>query len=150
MSLEKYVKSVSCLSPRASVLDASRDMKEKGIGAVVIISDDYQPIGLLTDRDLVVRVLAEGRSPEKTAVEQGMTANVAALAEGATLEQVTELMRDRGVRRVVVLDENQRVTGLVSLDDVLLLLGMELGNVAGTIFANLSAVPEEPRPSPAP
>jgi len=141
MSLKKYVKRVGCLSPRATVLDASREMKAKGIGAVVIVSDDYKPIGLLTDRDIVMRAVAEGKSPDKTTIEQVMTTDVGALSENASIEAVTELMRDRGVRRVLVLDENQRVTGLVSLDDILLLLGVEFGNVASAVFANLSALP---------
>jgi CBS domain-containing protein len=51
-------------------------------------------------------------------------------------------MRDHGVRRVVILDENGRVTGIVSFDDLLLLIGMEVGNLAASIVAGLSRAPE--------
>lgn len=140
MSLRNYSKLVGCVSPRASIVQASRDMKARGIGAVVVISDDDKPIGLLTDRDITLRVVAEGKDPEKCTVEEVMTSGVVSLPQDASLEQATELMRDHGVRRIPIVDANGGVTGLVSLDDVLLLVGIELGNVASAIFKELCTV----------
>jgi CBS domain-containing protein len=143
MSLETYVKLVGCLSPRASVTEACQEMKSKGIGTVVVVSDDYAPIGLLTDRDVVMRVVAEGRIPDSTPLEEVMSGEVITLDEGASIRTATELMRDKGIRRIPITDENGRVTGIVALDDVLVLLGMEIGNLANAIFAGLSRMPEE-------
>lgn len=157
MSLRNYSKLVGCVSPRASIVQASQDMKARGIGAVIVISDDHKPIGLLTDRDITLRVVAEGRDPGKCTVEEIMTSGVVSLSQDASLEQATELMRDHGVRRIPIIDEKGHVTGLVSLDDILLLVGIELGNVASAIFKELStvegktqgkAVGSTPAPSP--
>jgi CBS domain-containing protein len=142
MSLTKYVKRIGCLSPRASVLEASQEMKSKGIGTVVIISDDYRPIGLLTDRDVTMRVVAEQKSPEKTTIEEVMTTDVVSLPQDASIRAATEAMRDKGVRRIPIIDENGRVSGIVTFDDLMLLLGMEMGNLANAIVTGLARLPE--------
>ena len=142
MSLKNYVKAVGCLSPRATVVEASQAMKSKGIGTVVVISDDYKPIGLLTDRDIIMRVVAEQKSCETTAIEEAMTSGVVSLPEDSSIQAATETMRDKGVRRIPIVDENDRVTGIVTFDDLLLLLGMEVGNLASAIMTGLSRFPE--------
>jgi CBS domain-containing protein len=141
MSLRRYIKRVACLSPRATVVEASQEMRSKGVGTVVVISDDYQPLGLVTDRDIATRVVAERKSPD-TPLEQVMSGDVISLPEDATIQQASEAMRDRGVRRVPITDENGRVTGLISFDDLLLLLGMEIGNLASAVFTELAHQPE--------
>jgi CBS domain-containing protein len=146
MSLKRYVKNVATLSPRARILDASREMSERSVGAVVVISDDGRPIGMLTDRDIVLRVVAEGRDPVRTSVEDVMTHGTAFLSHEHSIQDVTEIMRDCGMRRLPLVDDEGRVDGMVSLDDIVLLLGMELGNVASAVFANLAVgtLPEQP------
>ncbi len=138
MSLKNYVKNVACLSPRSSIYEASQEMKGKDIGALVAVSDDHKPIGLVTDRDITLRVVAEGKSPNQTTIEEVMSHGVLSLPAHASLQAVTELMRQKGVRRIVVTDEDGRVAGLISLDDVLLLLGIELGNLASAVFNEMS------------
>jgi CBS domain-containing protein len=152
MSLRKYMKSVGTVSPRASVTEAARAMRDKMIGAVVVVSDDNQALGLLTDRDVVLRVLAEGRDPERTAAEEVMTRGVASLQIDSSLEKASELMRDFGIRRVPIIDDTGRVAGLVSFDDLILLLGMELGNLAAAIFSGMGArrMAAERTPAPSP
>jgi len=144
MSLRSYVKKVASVSPRTTVYEASCAMSTQAVGAIVIISDDGRPIGMLTDRDVVTRVVAEGRDPQRTPVEEVMTRGTAFLSHNASIQSATEIMRDCGMRRLPLVDDEGKVDGLVSLDDIVLLLGMELGNVAGALFANLSvgAVPE--------
>ena len=144
MSLKRYVKKVACMSPRSSIIDASREMNTQTVGAVVIISDDGRPIGMLTDRDIVLRVVAEGRDPQRTPVEEAMTRGAAFLSHDASIQDATEIMRDCGMRRLPLVDAEGKVDGLISLDDIVLLLGMELGNVSAALFANLSvgATPE--------
>jgi CBS domain-containing protein len=138
MSLRRYVKKVASVSPRASVLDASRMMSREAVGAVVVVSDDGRPIGMLTDRDIVLRAVAEGRDLQRTIVDEVMTRGTAFLSHDASIEDATEIMRDCGMRRLPLVDEQGRVDGIVSLDDILLLLGMELGNLSAALFTNLS------------
>lgn len=142
MSLQEYVKLVGCVSPRATILEASLQMRARGIGTVVVVSDDYEPIGLLTDRDITMRVVAEQRSPIATIVSEVMSSDVVSLPEEASIWKATETMRDHGVRRIPITDENGRVTGIVTLDDLALLLGMEIGNLANAIVTGLSRLPE--------
>ena len=121
-------------------------MAARKIGAVVVVSDDGKAIGLLTDRDVTLRVVAEGRAPERTTVEDVMSPSVTCLSLDATIERATESMRDAGVRRLPIIDDQQHVIGLVSFDDIVLLLGMELGNLAAALFTRQSTVAEnEPR-----
>jgi CBS domain-containing protein len=152
MSLRRYVKKVASVSPRASVLDASRLMTREAVGAVVVVSDDGRPIGMLTDRDIVLRVVAEGRDPQRTLVDEVMTRGTAFLSHDASIEDATEIMRDCGMRRLPLVDDQGRVDGIVSLDDILLLLGMELGNLSAALFTNLSvgSALEEPAPAARP
>ncbi len=138
MSLEKFIKRVGCLSPRSSILDACREMQSKQLGCVVVISDDAKPIGLLTDRDVVVRVVAAGKPVDRTTVEEAMSREVFCLPRNASIRAVTEAMRDRGVRRIPITGDDGRVQGMVTLDDVLLLLGMEIGNLANAVIGNLA------------
>jgi CBS domain-containing protein len=151
MSLRRFVKKVASVSPRALVFDAAREMSAQVVGALVVISDDGRPIGMLTDRDIVLRVVAEGRDPERTSIEEVMTRGTAFLSHNATVQEATEIMRDCGMRRLPLVDAEGRVDGLVSLDDIVLLLGMELGNVSAALFANLAvgATPEAFAASPA-
>jgi CBS domain-containing protein len=150
MSLRRYLKKVASVSPRATVLDASRLMSREEVGAVVVVSDDGRPIGMLTDRDIVVRAVAEGRDPSRTVVDEVMTRGTAFLSHDASIEDATEIMRDCGMRRLPLVDDQGCVDGIVSLDDILLLLGMELGNLSAALFTNLSvgSAPAEPE-SPA-
>jgi CBS domain-containing protein len=114
-------------------------MKEKNIGALVVISDDNKPIGMLTDRDVLVRAVAGGKALERTPIEEVMTSGVASLQADATLEEATELMCSRNIRRVPIVDQGQHLIGLVSFDDVVLLLGIELGNLAGVVASTVTA-----------
>lgn len=150
MSLTNYLKPVGCVSPRATCLDAAMEMKARNIGAVVVVSDDQRAIGILTDRDLTLRVMAEGRAPERTTVEEAMTDDLAWLTEDATLAEATERMRDRAVRRLPILDAAGKVVGIVSLDDLLLLLGMELGNLASALFSEFSELSQTEQPAASP
>ncbi len=150
MSLRRYTKKVASLSPRAPVLDAAHAMSAQTVGAVVVVSDDGRPIGMLTDRDIVLRVVVAGRDPARTSLEEVMTRGTVFLSHDATFESATEIMRDCGMRRLPLVDEHGRLDGLVSLDDIVMLLGMELGNVSAALFANLSAGASPPEVAPPP
>lgn len=146
MSLQHYMKSVACVSPRATIADACREMQQRQVGCVVVLSDDGKPIGVLTDRDVAIHVVAEGRPADSTTVDTVMTTGVITLPQTATLQEATTLMRDRGVRRIPILDGTSRICGIVSFDDLLLLLGMEIGNLAGAIFAEQVSQPLPGKP----
>ena len=99
-----------------TVTEAARTMREQDIGDVVV-SDGGSLSGVVTDRDIVVRAVAEGRDPDRTTLREIMTGELITVQPDDTIQQVALLMRDRAVRRVVVTDDSGLV-GIVSIGDL--------------------------------
>ena len=110
-------------------------MRENHVGALVVIDDreSNRPVGIVTDRDLVVEVIAVDVNPEKLTIGDVMTRDVATVSAENDVGETIQLMQRRGVRRVVVIDEASRLLGIVSLDDVVELLAEELNGIAKTL-----------------
>jgi len=106
------------LKSSTPVLDAARAIERNNIGAVVV-QDQGKVVGILTDRDLAIRVLGRGLDPQKTTVGEVMTTNVASLAPTDTQASAIRLMHARNVRRIPLV-EGERFVGIVTLDDLLL------------------------------
>jgi CBS domain-containing protein len=123
-----YQGDVTTLRADVSVKTAAQQMRSRGIGCVVVTADADQVQGIVTDRDLAVRVVAEGRDAEATPISAVMTSPAVGVAPADPLEAVIERMRTRGVRRMPVL-ESGRAVGLVSVDDLLVGLGQELETI---------------------
>jgi len=113
--------------------DAARRMHQRDVGTLVVLNDDRQPIGLVTDRDLVCRVLAPPRDPETTRVREIMTTNPKVLREDSPIEGALGLMRAGSFRRVPIVDASGRLVGILTLDDVLALLAEEFGHIGGLL-----------------
>ena len=101
---------------RDTAADAARSMKECGVGDVLVCADDGSLCGIVTDRDLVVRCLADARSSNTTLAEL-CTAGVNTLDVEASIEDAVALMRRQAVRRIPIL-ENGALVGIVSLGDL--------------------------------
>jgi CBS domain-containing protein len=114
--------------PTATLASVALQMRERNVGAVVII-DGQKPVGMVTDRDLAFALGADGVAPEAP-VEGVMTSPVRTIPDGAGIFAATQCMRDAGVRRLPIVDEKGRLAGIVSLDDLMRLLGRELYNLA--------------------
>jgi CBS domain-containing protein len=111
-------------------------MDRHSVGCIVVVDDAGGPLGIVTDRDLVSRVVAAGRDAEKVTASEVMSGDVLAVAAGEPLAKVLGLMRQREVRRVPVL-ENGRVTGIASLDDILFAIATDVWNVAEALRIEL-------------
>ena len=107
------------VSGEDSVLSAARQMLEHEVGSLVVTDTDGFPEGIVTDRDIVIRCVAEELQAEKTKVSRVMTPDVQTVHEEAAVEVALEQMADQEVRRLVVVNDSGRVTGIVSLDDFL-------------------------------
>lgn len=101
------------------VLTAARQMMDHEVGTLVVTDGEGMPEGIVTDRDVVVRCVAEGLNPEKTRVARVMTTDVHTVHEDTSVEVGLEELADKEVRRLVVVDDAGRVVGIVSLDDFL-------------------------------
>lgn len=134
MSLKSFArKEVITLRPDNMVYDAVRLMKEKNVGSVVIVDKENKPLGIITDRDVVIRVVYDGLDVKTTPLERVMTRGLSVLDEDMGLFEALRFMKDEGVRRYPVVNSEGKLTGFFSLDDVLFLLGKELAAVADII-----------------
>lgn len=112
-------RSVAFIGLDSSAREAAWKMAESQTGTLVVIArNEAKPIGILTDRDLVLKVLAKGTSAEAVSVGSVMTRDVGICRSGDDLFEAVQTMRRYGVRRLPVVNENGLVTGLVTADDV--------------------------------
>jgi CBS domain-containing protein len=107
-----------CMAPAESVSAAAKAMKEHGIGVVLVVTDGRLD-GLVTDRDIAIRVLAENRDPLTTSIGEICTTELAVLGPDDDVEQAARLVRERAVRRVPVVLDGAPV-GVVSIGDLAL------------------------------
>jgi CBS domain-containing protein len=105
----------------ATVAEAAVLMREHHVGAVVVVDpkNDERPIGIITDRDIVVEVVAAGLTPEALLVSEIIQRPIVTIRDGATFTDVVREMSINGVRRLPVVDEEQALVGIASLDDML-------------------------------
>jgi len=101
----------------ATLQDAAREMRQDDIGAV-LVKDDGSVSGILTDRDIVVRAIAEGRDPSSTRVADVASRDVKTLTPDASVEDAIRIVREQNVRRIPVVDESGQPQGIVSIGDL--------------------------------
>ena len=104
------------VEPSATLTEVARIMRDDDIGAVVVV-ENGAAAGLVTDRDIVVRAVADGRDPNSTSVAEVASRDLRTLTPDQNLEDAIALMRDWDVRRVVVVQDGRPV-GIVSLGDL--------------------------------
>jgi CBS domain-containing protein len=100
----------------ASVVDAAREMRDGDVGDV-IVTRNGQVSGIVTDRDIVIRAVAEGRAPESTPVGEIATEDVRALEPSQSIDEAVQAMREHDIRRLPVVDGGRPV-GILSLGDL--------------------------------
>jgi CBS domain-containing protein len=105
------------VTERDSVRDAARIMKEQDAGVVPVV-DGKKVIGMITDRDIVVRLIAEGKNPLDATVKDAMTRSVRKVKEDATINEVVTLMSSSEVRRLPVVNNRDEIVGIVSIGDL--------------------------------
>lgn len=130
MSVGKIcIREVDTAEAGETVFCAAQRMHQRAVGTLVVVNYAREPIGIVTDRDLVERVVAKGRHPLETLVRDMMTPGPVTISENSSIEMALAAMRSGQFRRLPVVDENQRLVGLVSLDDILVLLAGEFADV---------------------
>jgi signal-transduction protein with cAMP-binding, CBS, and nucleotidyltransferase domain len=117
------------VDPHESVRAAAQRMDERGVGTLVCVDDDGRPLGVVTDRDLTTRCTGRGLDADSKEVSEVMSTPPAAVEEQTPIESALSMMADRGVRRLVVVDGEGRLVGILSLDDVLELLVEEVSAI---------------------
>jgi CBS domain-containing protein len=110
----------ACCEPGDSIARVAEVMKTEDVGAVPVVESksDRKLIGIVTDRDIVVKVVAAGKDVRSSAVRDAMTDNPASCREGDDVEQAVRSMRDRQVRRMPIVDGQGRLSGIIAQADV--------------------------------
>lgn len=146
MSLQQFcARAVVTIAPDQPIAEACRLLQEKNVGCIVATVDDKVQ-GILTDRDIALKVAGERKDPQRTTVREIMSPNPARISVDKSLHDLTTLMHTHHVRRVPIVDGRDKVLGIVTLDDLLILLGEEMADmgegIAGALFRKPS--PNEP------
>lgn len=123
---------VVSVSPHTTITCVAGLMKEKNIGCV-IITEDHKPVGIVTDRDLTLRVNLTGEEKETTPVSTIMTTGVRTIRKDTGIFDAVQTMKSSKVRRLPVVDMGGRLVGLITVDDIIRLLARELGEIARVI-----------------
>ena len=131
-------------APRAASI-----MRDENVGSVPVIENEQSQriVGIVTDRDLCMNIIAEGRDPNSVSIEACMTVPVVSCTTADSVQKATELMRENQIRRIPVVDEAGRLAGIVAMADIVArgeLKATETHETLGKVSAPASA-PSKPR-----
>lgn len=114
---------------------AAQRMESRCVGSLVVVGDGGRPAGILTDRDIAIRVVAQRKDPGRTTVGEVMSRSPCTVPDTASVGEALVRMTSAKVRRLPVVDEEEQLVGVVCLDDVLRLHARELRSIAELIDA---------------
>ena len=116
--------------------NAAKLMRDRHVGSLVVVADrlsERVPVGMLTDRDLTIAVLAKELDPHTVTVGDVMSTDLFTVREGDSVNAALRVMRERGVRRVPVVTHSGALAGILTLDDLLDVVAEQLGDVVRAI-----------------
>ncbi len=116
-----------------SLLEAAKKMREGHVGSLLVVREEKGkriPVGILTDRDILMVVLSEGVTPQKINVVDIMSENPVTVPEDMDVSDVITLMRRHGVRRMPVVDSRRDLVGILAIDDLLECFSRQLGELS--------------------
>jgi len=123
-----------------SIVDAAKLMRQHHVGAIVVVDQDdspRMPVGIVTDRDIVVEVVAPGLDPKQLKVGDLLVEPVVTIEERKSAADTVRLMSQKGVRRIPVVTDEGALAGIVSVDDLLRHFSTALGTLAELTARNL-------------
>jgi len=126
---EIMTSSVECLSPEQTLQEAARKMRDLDVGPLPVCDND-RIAGMLTDRDITVRAVAEGRDPARTRVRDVLSPDVIYCFDDQDTQEAARLMEEKQIRRLLVLNREKRLVGIVSLGDIAMADGPQSSGVA--------------------
>ena len=127
---------VVVVGEESSVTEAAQIMREYHVGDIVIVKTSYCkqiPVGILTDRDITLEIVARNVDPETIRVGDAMTFELTTVFEDDDLMSVIEVMRNHGIRRVPVVDMDEALVGILTVDDIIDLLSEVMIDLAHLI-----------------
>ncbi len=119
-------------SPGDTVYEVAKQMNDLNVGSIVITEED-RPVGIVTDRDLVVRVVSKDIDPRKTAIRDVMTRDLITVREDVGIYDAVGCARTEGVRRLPIVNKEGELVGIITMDDLIQLLTREMRCVTDII-----------------
>ena len=140
MAQQQRIRDVMTPNPKTvtseqSILEAARIMRDQDTGVVPVV-DGKRVIGLVTDRDIVVRAIADGKDCKDIRVSQVMTKNVRTVKDDAAVDEVLRIMSSEDIRRLPIVNEGNELVGIVSIGDVA--MKTERDDKVGKVVENIS------------
>ena len=133
-AIDLCTRNVTTAPATAAVATVSKLMRAHHVGSVVVTGEGSgKPVGIVTDRDIVMEVVAMGLDPATLTAGDIMTASPAMANAGDDALWALKIMRDRGVRRLPVIDEKGELAGLLAFDDVMQYVGTTLGDIVQVV-----------------
>jgi signal-transduction protein with cAMP-binding, CBS, and nucleotidyltransferase domain len=123
---------ITSLPENASIMDAAKFMTDMNVGSVIVV-DGSKPMGILTDRDIMIKVMVEGKDPNSTTIRDIMVSPVATVSEDKDILDVTHMMSEKKVRRCPVVNSEGTLVGMIAFDDILISLGQEMQDIASVL-----------------
>ena len=123
------VRDVDLAEPGETAWQAAVRMRQRAVGTLVIVNEARKPIGIVTDRDLTERVIADSRDPNETLMQDVMTRDPVTIGEDDSVQRAVDLMREGEIRRLPVVSEDGTLVGLLSLDDLLMRLAEQMSKI---------------------
>jgi len=111
------VKKVIALKPENTVEEAAKLLKTNKIGCVILVKDE-RPIGIVTEGDIIYKVVSEGKDPKKVKLRDVMSSPIKAIGPEENIEKVAEILRDEGIKRLPVINEKGKMIGLITETDL--------------------------------
>jgi CBS domain-containing protein len=135
---EAMTPSVVTVSRDTPLADAARLMRDSDVGPLPV-ADEGRLVGVLTDRDITIRAVADGRDPFSTRVDEVMTPKVVCCLDTDDVEHAAEMMQSAQLRRLLVVSEDGRLAGIVSLGDLAVRIGND--SLSGETLQHVSEPP---------
>ena len=132
---------VTIVEPDSTITEAARLMRQHHVGTLVVVAQaagDNRPIGIVTDRDLVIEILAQDVAVDSVTIRDVMSKEPVHVGEGETLLNTIKLMQSRGVRRILVVNDEGSLQGLMSADDVIELLAEAMDSLTRVVRRELT------------
>lgn len=134
-----YHTHVAVISKDASIEEAAKVMRDHHVGSVVVVESSskggLEPVGLLTDRDIVIELISQGISPAEVSVKDIMSPSPVTAPHTASLHEVIQIMKKAKVRRLPIVDAKNLLVGFVSFDDLIENLGKEMASLSQITYS---------------
>lgn len=131
--IDLAVRRVATMASGTPLLDAAKAMREMHVGSLVITNENNQPVGMLTDRDITIEVVALEKDISALTVNDVMSAPVCTASENETVVDALARMREQGIRRLPVIDSEGRLCGIVTASNIVEEISEQLDSVVRAV-----------------